>query len=49
MVCSEKPAFDTIRAHQHATGALRIPRDTRAEWEAFVGGVKDGEFDFPAR
>ncbi|WP_440064448.1 DUF397 domain-containing protein [Streptosporangium sp. OZ121] len=19
---------------------------TRAEWEAFVGGVKDGEFDF---
>ncbi|MEU0520235.1 DUF397 domain-containing protein [Streptosporangium sp. NPDC006007] len=21
---------------------------TRAEWEAFVGGVKDGEFDFPA-
>ncbi|MEU3163322.1 DUF397 domain-containing protein [Streptosporangium sp. NPDC006930] len=22
---------------------------TRAEWEAFVGGVKDGEFDFPAR
>ena len=20
---------------------------TRAEWEAFVGGVKDGEFDFP--
>ncbi|MFF3436750.1 DUF397 domain-containing protein [Streptosporangium sp. NPDC002721] len=22
---------------------------SRAEWEAFVGGVKDGEFDFPAR
>lgn len=21
---------------------------TRAEWEAFIGGVKDGEFDFPA-
>ncbi|WP_436757021.1 DUF397 domain-containing protein [Streptosporangium sp. V21-05] len=21
---------------------------TRAEWEAFVGGVKGGEFDFPA-
>ncbi|MFC4901598.1 DUF397 domain-containing protein [Streptosporangium amethystogenes subsp. fukuiense] len=20
---------------------------TRAEWEAFIGGVKDGEFDFP--
>ncbi|MEV7011029.1 DUF397 domain-containing protein [Streptosporangium sp. NPDC051022] len=20
---------------------------SRAEWEAFVGGVKDGEFDFP--
>lgn len=20
---------------------------TRAEWEAFVAGVKDGEFDFP--
>ncbi|MFF5107854.1 DUF397 domain-containing protein [Streptosporangium sp. NPDC000509] len=22
---------------------------TRAEWEAFVGGVKDGEFDFSVR
>ncbi|MEU3168269.1 DUF397 domain-containing protein [Streptosporangium sp. NPDC006930] len=22
---------------------------SRAEWEAFVGGVKDGEFDFSAR
>ncbi|MEV7013119.1 DUF397 domain-containing protein [Streptosporangium sp. NPDC051022] len=21
---------------------------SRAEWVAFVGGVKDGEFDFPA-
>ncbi|WP_440087703.1 DUF397 domain-containing protein [Streptosporangium sp. LJ11] len=21
---------------------------TRAEWEAFIGGVKDGEFDFSA-
>jgi len=21
---------------------------TRAEWEAFIGGVKDGEFDFTA-
>ncbi|WP_442811544.1 MULTISPECIES: DUF397 domain-containing protein [unclassified Streptosporangium] len=22
---------------------------TRAEWQAFVGGVKNGEFDFSAR
>ncbi|MFC3985232.1 DUF397 domain-containing protein [Streptosporangium jomthongense] len=21
---------------------------SRGEWEAFIGGVKDGEFDFPA-
>jgi hypothetical protein len=22
---------------------------TRSEWKAFVAGVRDGEFDFPAR
>ncbi|MGW4425039.1 DUF397 domain-containing protein [Streptosporangium sp. NPDC004631] len=32
--------------HSHRPGGEVIVY-TRAEWEAFIGGVKDGEFDFP--
>ena len=28
-------------------GAGPVHRYTRTEWAAFVGGVKDGEFDLP--
>ncbi|WP_329084102.1 DUF397 domain-containing protein [Streptosporangium sp. NBC_01469] len=33
--------------HSHRPGGEVIVY-TRAEWEAFIGGVKDGEFDFSA-
>ncbi|MFC7545889.1 DUF397 domain-containing protein [Plantactinospora sp. GCM10030261] len=33
--------------HSKAPDAATIVY-TRAEWDAFVGGVKDGEFDFTA-
>ncbi|MEO3860093.1 DUF397 domain-containing protein [Acrocarpospora sp. B8E8] len=33
-----------VRHSRHRDGEVIIY--TRAEWEAFVGGVKDGEFDF---
>jgi hypothetical protein len=36
-----------VRHSRHPDGQVIVY--TRAEWEAFVGGVKDGEFDFPAR
>lgn len=35
-----------VRHSHHPDGMVIVY--TRAEWEAFVGGVKDGEFDFPA-
>ncbi|WP_433240994.1 DUF397 domain-containing protein [Streptosporangium sp. CA-135522] len=35
-----------VRHSHHPDGEVVVY--TRAEWEAFVGGVKDGEFDFPA-
>lgn len=34
--------------HSHAPAAAVIVY-TRAEWDAFVAGAKDGEFDFPTR
>jgi hypothetical protein len=33
-----------VRHSRHRDGKVLIY--TRAEWEAFVGGVKNGEFDF---
>lgn len=33
-----------VRHSRHPGGKVIVY--TRAEWEAFVGGVKDGEFDF---
>ncbi|SFK19094.1 protein of unknown function [Streptosporangium canum] len=33
-----------VRHSRHPDGEVIVY--TRAEWEAFVGGVKDGEFDF---
>ncbi|GAA0418252.1 hypothetical protein Acor_19750 [Acrocarpospora corrugata] len=33
-----------VRHSRHRDGEVIIY--SRAEWEAFVGGVKDGEFDF---
>jgi hypothetical protein len=33
-----------VRHSRQPDGAVILY--TRAEWEAFVGGVKDGEFDF---
>jgi hypothetical protein len=35
-----------LRHSKHPEGAVIIY--TRAEWDAFVGGVKDHEFDFGA-
>ncbi|MGC5011884.1 DUF397 domain-containing protein [Streptosporangium sp. DT93] len=34
-----------VRHSRHPDGEVIVY--TRAEWEAFIGGVKDGEFDFP--
>ncbi|MEU9833064.1 DUF397 domain-containing protein [Streptosporangium sp. NPDC048047] len=36
-----------VRHSHHPDGQVILY--TRAEWDAFIGGVKDGEFDFPAR
>jgi hypothetical protein len=33
-----------VRHSRHRKGAVIIY--TRAEWEAFIAGAKDGEFDF---
>ncbi|WP_335986037.1 DUF397 domain-containing protein [Glycomyces sp. MUSA5-2] len=33
-----------VRHSHHPEGSLIVY--TRAEWEAFLGGAKDGEFDF---
>lgn len=35
-----------VRHSHHPDGQVIVY--TRAEWGAFIGGVKDGEFDFPA-
>ncbi|MEV0623987.1 DUF397 domain-containing protein [Nonomuraea sp. NPDC050404] len=42
-VATNLPGFVAVRHSKHPNGAALI--FTPAEWEAFLGGVKHGEFD----
>ena len=39
---------DTIRVRDSKDKTGPVLSFTRAEWDAFLGGAKDGEFDLPA-